>query len=780
MQVTSGRYSGIVNMNSQEIQAMVEACMEEAPAPCTNACPLHLDIKEFVKRIKKGNFNGAYTLLRNHVLFPEIVCRLCHKPCEDECIRKTVDDPLSINALERSCIQYASDKNPIAFNLPNQDKKIVIFGAGLAGLSCALKLASKKYSITVFEKTDKIGGRLIHLMEETVYTHEIALQFQNTEKSLCLRSMVTDLADVDFDAAFIATGAGGDTFGLDAPHKKSSLKTNQKGVFMGGGIIGAFPIESIEHGILAANMIESYLKTGSMEIGVKNDKGKESSFKPTMYHINASYRVQASAEGAYTRDNAMAEAGRCVECQCDACKSSCYLLTYFNKYPKKIASDVIGTIYPATGMTARVATRLLNMCNMCGSCEKACPLHISVENILLTGRRALHKGNVMPKAFHEFWIRDMLHSYGEKSYLVSHAPYRHKSKYLFYPGCQLGASDPYYVIRSYEYLLSNLPDTGLLLGCCGAPAEWAGDEELHRRVVEDIRSNWLKMNKPKFITACPTCKKLFGKYIPEIETLSLYNVILENGIPDCHATREGKQSIFDPCSGRYDPVMRGDVRDIVKKMGIETEELKHECEEFQCCGYGGNIYAANPDYAIRIAKNRTEQSANPYITYCTNCRDVFSFTGKEAWHILDILFNLQNEKRKPPSLMQRRINREYLKTYLSASVRKGGPPDENFRTKTEIAEMANGNYSDDPPENVSVKISDELMSKMNKLLILEEDVKRTIFHCESTGEKLLETQSSANIGHLKIGSITYWVVYKKEGVEHVLLNVYSHRMSFES
>jgi hypothetical protein len=319
------------------------------------------------------------------------------------------------------------------------------------------------------------------------------------------------------------------------------------------------------------------------------------------------------------------------------------------------------------------------------------------------------------------------------------------------------------------------------LGCCGAPAEWAGDEELHLRVVEDIRSNWLKMGKPKFITACPTCKKLFGRYMPEIETLSLYNVILENGIPDCHATREGKQSIFDPCSGRYDPVMRESVRALVKKMGIETEELKHGCAQFQCCGYGGHIYAANPDYAIRIAKNRTEQSANPYITYCTNCRDVFSFVGKEVRHILDILFNLRNENRKSPSLMQRRINREYVKKYLSANILKGSPPDENFCIKTGIAETANGSCGDDPPENTSVKISDELMRKMDKLLILEEDVKKTIFHCESTGEKLLEIQSAVNIGHLKIGSITYWVVYKKEGNKgYVLLNVYSHRMSFES
>ncbi|MBO1719084.1 heterodisulfide reductase-related iron-sulfur binding cluster, partial [Bacteroides xylanisolvens] len=61
-------------------------------------------------------------------------------------------------------------------------------------------------------------------------------------------------------------------------------------------------------------------------------------------------------------------------------------------------------------------------------------------------------------------------------------------KYVFYPGCQLSASQPEYIEKTYKYLISNIKrGVGIFLGCCGAPADWSGRQDLMKLNVENIR-----------------------------------------------------------------------------------------------------------------------------------------------------------------------------------------------------------------------------------------------------------------------------------------------------
>jgi hypothetical protein len=74
-----------------------------------------------------------------------------------------------------------------------------------------------------------------------------------------------------------------------------------------------------------------------------------------------------------------------------------------------------------------------------------------------------------------------------KSAGTGHRPAR---IHAFFPGCQLGAADPRYVTEPYRWLLSKKRDTGLLLRCCGVPAEWAGNEKLHESAIDGLREDW--------------------------------------------------------------------------------------------------------------------------------------------------------------------------------------------------------------------------------------------------------------------------------------------------
>jgi Fe-S oxidoreductase len=97
-------------------------------------------------------------------------------------------------------------------------------------------------------------------------------------------------------------------------------------------------------------------------------------------------------------------------------------------------------------------------------------------------------------------------------------------EYAFYPGCQLGAFNPDHVLKSYDFL-ARTHDAGIILGCCGAPAYWAGDEVRLRENAEETRRQWSEMGKPTLVFACATCESLFALFMPEIARVSLYELL---------------------------------------------------------------------------------------------------------------------------------------------------------------------------------------------------------------------------------------------------------------
>ena len=104
---------------------------------------------------------------------------------------------------------------------------------------------------------------------------------------------------------------------------------------------------------------------------------------------------------------------------------------------------------------------------------------------------------VHPAALHDYWLREMDFATSEGAF-ASPPRERETCEYAFYPGCQLGASNPEHVLRSYEFLESNY-DAGVFLGCCGAPAYWAGDDARFQANIEETRRVWSEMGKPTLV-----------------------------------------------------------------------------------------------------------------------------------------------------------------------------------------------------------------------------------------------------------------------------------------
>ncbi len=143
--------------------AAVEAdrCLYCYDAPCTHACPTHIDIPRFIKKIATGNLRGSAATIFASNLLGATCARVCpvQELCEGACVLGTDHKPIAIGRLQRFAMDYAREHRsyPAVKTMPT-GKFIAVIGAGPAGLSCAGELARLGHKATVFEKRPLPGG----------------------------------------------------------------------------------------------------------------------------------------------------------------------------------------------------------------------------------------------------------------------------------------------------------------------------------------------------------------------------------------------------------------------------------------------------------------------------------------------------------------------------------------------------------------------------------------------------------------------------------------------
>lgn len=746
-----------------------DTCRQNEKPFCSGACPFHVDVLDFQMKMSNNNYNAAFKTFRNAVGFPDIVAALCSEYCASVCPRRELDQSVQLNLLERTCVARATKKDPTDYNVPLKDRKIAIIGAGISGLACAVRLTQKKYNVTICEKSGRLGGKLWDLLPSEIFLKDIERQFQFEKYTLHFNTEIKRIDEIrsqGFEAVYAATGKDGFDFGAMNQENGHCIMDGEIALFAGGSLTGKDPIRALADGLDMAWAIEVFLKTGRLEYpeGVKPCRAAADPDK-----LQKTDALIPTDNGLFTDEDAAAEAGRCIRCQCDACMKYCDVCAFHNKWPMKIRDDIMSTVAFSTSesmMKKTPAKRLMNTCTQCGLCDEVCPEDIEIGGMLLEARRSLHKQGTIPGAFHQFWIRDMEFTNSEFAAAAKKAPGQEPCTYAFFPGCQLGAADPRYVTEPYLWLLSKKPDTGLILRCCGVPAEWAGNEEMHESVITDLRRDWVRLGKPILFLACPTCRKHLKEYLPEIETISLYEVLDQW---NCEAPEQvrnivlkqtEKYSIFDPCSARHIEPMEQAVRNLARKTGVSLEELP-KGDKHGCCGYGGHVSEANSDYAAFVAKSRSELSENPYIAYCINCRDVFNGEGKPVLHILDLLFDINRNDSKLPNLTQRRQNRIDLKETL-------------------LKEIWGEKMEKKPDKCIfNLKIGAEVLDRMDELKILQEDVCNVIELSETSKRRTFDSQNGTYTGYRELGHITYWVEYRQKEEEYEVVNVYTHRMKIK-
>ena len=131
----------------------------ESEASCQVACPAHLHIPAYIALIAKGKFKEALDLIRRRMPLPSVCGRVCLHPCETECRRQDVEQPIAIMALKGFVTDNVPQELPDRLPRLSQDK-VAIVGSGPAGLAAAYDLIRMGYGVTIFEALKVAGGML--------------------------------------------------------------------------------------------------------------------------------------------------------------------------------------------------------------------------------------------------------------------------------------------------------------------------------------------------------------------------------------------------------------------------------------------------------------------------------------------------------------------------------------------------------------------------------------------------------------------------------------------
>jgi len=190
---------------------------QEPVPPCVAACPAHTDVRGYVNAIARGDFEEAYRIAREPNPLPYVCGKVCAHPCEDECRRGDVDEPIAIAALKR----FATERHDLSLgHAPGltvaepKEQRVAVIGSGPGGLTAAHDLARLGYQVTVFEANEELGGMLqvgippYRLPRETIDLEvaplkELGIEFVTGQRVEDVDALLND----GYDAVYIGVGS---------------------------------------------------------------------------------------------------------------------------------------------------------------------------------------------------------------------------------------------------------------------------------------------------------------------------------------------------------------------------------------------------------------------------------------------------------------------------------------------------------------------------------------------------------------------------------------------
>ena len=193
-----------------------EKTRKAALLPCKNTCPAEIDIPVYLRFIREKNYAAAAAVIREKVPFPQALGYVCSHPCERECRRGMINEPVSICRLKRFAVENDTEKL-WAENVkkkPETGTNVAVIGGGPAGLTAAYYLTLQGHGATVFEALRQAGGMLRYGIPEyrlpryilDSEIHDIEASGVEIRTNTFVES-IDDILEQGFDAVLVTCGA---------------------------------------------------------------------------------------------------------------------------------------------------------------------------------------------------------------------------------------------------------------------------------------------------------------------------------------------------------------------------------------------------------------------------------------------------------------------------------------------------------------------------------------------------------------------------------------------
>lgn len=592
-------------------------------------------------------------------------------------------------------------------NIQKVGKKVLVVGGGDVAMDCCrvskrINIVEEVYSICLEDSFDTMAAsnhEIKAAIEEGMkFNHAQAiksilvdgygrvckvqlkkcLSMFDAEGKFAPKFDDNEVKELEIDSIVFAIGQGVEvTFAKDILVQRSNTtfecnkltlqSTSNEKVFLAGDASGesVIVIQAMATGRRAAESVMRFLNGESLTEGrsiedtwtydtkldIPVDWDNIEGSRVDMKELNVEKRVNNFDEVAlgYTKEEAIKEADRCRQCECRLCMKECMMLKEYTDCPKNLFEKYLEEGYE------NMDNMIAYSCNQCSQCTIKCPKDFDIKSNFIAIKEKLAEENHGLVPLELLKPSDAAQEKEcSEEYSTAVKAKNKKTKYVFVPGCTVPAYSPELVEKTLQHLREALGEenVGAVLQCCGKVTSMIGEDEKFKERNKKVIDVIDEMGAEVIITVCPSCYKVYSDTAKNQKTIAYWDLMKEQiGLPEgSNGIGDNSDVIFnihDSCVTREVTSHHESVRWLLIELGYKYEEMNNNRENTRCCGVGGMVCSANPELYKNIYMRRAgDCTQDNVVTYCGSCRGTMQAAGKDAIHLLNLIFEDKYTKDK--------------------------------------------------------------------------------------------------------------------------------------